>query len=719
MNNLFNILTKFLKFILLTVTLAYLFSLKLNNEVFASIDSCTALVNPNSMTVSSTSLLYFSVTNNSSTNNVLWVKITKPSADFTVNGGSAGGWNSTSNDESVTFAGGSSIVALSSGTFPVNVTAGGGVITSSNWTVQVSDSVDGASPTTCTGNTGVAITEAPAAGDTTPPTITNLTISDVSQTSVKISWNTDEVATTVVQYGTTDELGSTNSNSSLSFTHSVTLENLSANTTYYYNVQSADAAGNITESGNNTFVSSKAATTSTTTVTTTTTVTKTISDAVLPSLKVNTDFTKTYQVAPEIIGSASDDKGVSRIDYSIDDGKNWLTAEMSGKVGDKSVSYSFAPNVYDDGNYKIRVRAIDTTGNIQISKRYELIIDRLPPQVGAVTFALGPLILKNNFLTGIEYDVFATAIGGAIELEMEFENGEETKLSKNEESGIWKGKIKFDTEGENKILISAIDGGGTEVTKELTVIMIGPGKTKIDSEIKVFYFDQVLNEFSLWDGGAYNQENPIQTNENGEYGLFLPAGKYYLEIGGPSYKTLRSQIFEIDSPTPINANFDLEEIKSVQIGRFKLRIPYIIKSVPIVFGEETGVRNEETGEQIGQEFPDLGETNFRGKNSIIYLTNSFLPEISDQIQILDRFSEDKRINIATILIHESDAKAEIVKRKGEYKIPISGDADGILVEPLQINHLPLILFLDKRGIVTSVLDDHLVEEEIVKFILGS
>ena len=87
--------------------------------------------------------------------------------------------------------------------------------------------------------------------DTTPPTIENVASSNITYDSATITWDTDEVSDSVVNYGTSPALGSTESDVIKVISHSITLTGLSASTTYYYEVKSTDCAGNATVDNNN------------------------------------------------------------------------------------------------------------------------------------------------------------------------------------------------------------------------------------------------------------------------------------------------------------------------------------------------------------------------------------------------------------------------------------------------------------------------------------
>ena len=81
--------------------------------------------------------------------------------------------------------------------------------------------------------------------DTTPPVISDLTDAEVTATTAKITWTTDEPATSQVEYGTTDAYGSeTSPDTGLSTAHSVTLQNLAQDTEYHFRAKSKDESGN-------------------------------------------------------------------------------------------------------------------------------------------------------------------------------------------------------------------------------------------------------------------------------------------------------------------------------------------------------------------------------------------------------------------------------------------------------------------------------------------
>jgi len=91
--------------------------------------------------------------------------------------------------------------------------------------------------------------------DTTPPTITAVSVHDITASSVTITWTTSEAATSEVDYGLSKTYDLSSVDSKLVTSHSVTLNSklIVSGTTYHFAVKSADAAGNVATGTDNTF----------------------------------------------------------------------------------------------------------------------------------------------------------------------------------------------------------------------------------------------------------------------------------------------------------------------------------------------------------------------------------------------------------------------------------------------------------------------------------
>lgn len=107
-------------------------------------------------------------------------------------------------------------------------------------------------------SSSITVTVNNTAVDTTPPTISSV-IASTTSTTATVTWTTNEMSTTQVEYGpTTSYVFSTPLLTVLSTGHAAVISNLQTNTFYHYRVKSRDAAGNLAVSGDNTFFTSSA-----------------------------------------------------------------------------------------------------------------------------------------------------------------------------------------------------------------------------------------------------------------------------------------------------------------------------------------------------------------------------------------------------------------------------------------------------------------------------
>ena len=95
--------------------------------------------------------------------------------------------------------------------------------------------------------------------DSVDPTISSVSV-DAAKTTATIKWVTTELATSTVNYGTTDSYGSASTSDTYTIQHAVTLTGLTANTEYNYQISSADANGNTVTGTNRTFTTLTAST---------------------------------------------------------------------------------------------------------------------------------------------------------------------------------------------------------------------------------------------------------------------------------------------------------------------------------------------------------------------------------------------------------------------------------------------------------------------------
>ncbi|MBE0480231.1 MAG: fibronectin type III domain-containing protein [Dehalococcoidia bacterium] len=81
-----------------------------------------------------------------------------------------------------------------------------------------------------------------------PPSISEVIVSDITDTSATVSWTTNQKADSAVYYGNTTSLGYTAADSNFTYEHSVHLTGLNPNTVYYSRVGSTNGDGYTSES---------------------------------------------------------------------------------------------------------------------------------------------------------------------------------------------------------------------------------------------------------------------------------------------------------------------------------------------------------------------------------------------------------------------------------------------------------------------------------------
>lgn len=107
-----------------------------------------------------------------------------------------------------------------------------------------------------------------AAEDAVPPNISNITVTNVTTSSATIKWNTDELATSLVRFGTSTNYGLFATSSLLAINHWLGINGLATTTPYHFSVSSSDVFGNTATSTDRTFTTLSTTTppTATTTV---------------------------------------------------------------------------------------------------------------------------------------------------------------------------------------------------------------------------------------------------------------------------------------------------------------------------------------------------------------------------------------------------------------------------------------------------------------------
>lgn len=715
-----------------------------------AINNCSVTQKTRSMDSNQQQTLNFDITNQASTN-IVWVKISAPSG-FTINGAQASGFSVSVSSSEVVFSGGS-INPTSNLSFQVEIRSGNSAQSPSSFSVQTSDTSNGDSPYACSGNTSVEIT-----GQGLVVTLSNITVSDITATEATVTWNTSMAATSKVDVYNNGNLVLSRTNTNQATSHRIILTGLTPTTSYYYQVFSTDSSGFTASSGNNTFLTlasstqtsgpaESPATTSGGSETTSGSINqgssnsrklrkptnntprptyKPMPDTQSPKAKVATNFEKSYRIAPKISGIAEDNEGIKSVDYSIDNGESWLPVTLKNEKSSR-VEFDFTPQDLPDGNYNIRFRAKDLSGNIGVSDPETLVIDILPPQIGIGAISLGPHIINPNqngeifLLEGQEYKITLSSIGGPISIDLisslDKKDAPERvfSLSKDKNNNLWGGIILFEGKGDTKLTAKTVDGNGNRSEKVINNLKLasagqvldGNKKAIDDALVSVFVFNPNSNSFKLWDGSSFGQNNPQKTDQLGKYKLILPEGKYYLEVKKPGYKKLLTKLFSVQNTSFVNSNFSLQPGGEINLGPLNFLFDIFIKKQAV----ELNNNLNPTGTNIDKKGLKIASLRIKNQNpiydfsaddkSILTVLNSWSPQTFDQLKYLQEASSNLKLETVVVMPHESKAKVELFTKKGNYQIAILPDPEGKIIGQLDTTFVPTHYYLEK-GVLQNI-----------------
>ncbi len=206
-------------------------------------------------------------------------------------------------------------------------------------------------------------TPPPPPNDTTPPVLSGISATGISGSGATITWTTNEVSDTQVEYGATTSYGQTTTlNTSLVTSHSTTLANLSISTLYHYRVRSRDAAGNLALSPDYTFT------------------TNTSSDTTPPTISA--------VAAGGISGSGAtvtwttNEASDTQLEYGLTMNYGQTTTLNTARV---TAHNAILSNLFTGTLYHYRVRSRDAAGNLALSVNYTFTtLDTTPPSISGV-----------------------------------------------------------------------------------------------------------------------------------------------------------------------------------------------------------------------------------------------------------------------------------------------------------------------------------------------
>lgn len=187
------------------------------------------------------------------------------------------------------------------------------------------------------------VSDIPEGRYTTPPAIVSGPLVTPDSFSTNVVWEMERDTTSFVQFGLTEELGEEQGESELIEDHSVNVEGLQPETTYYYRIKSVDIDGNV----------------ATSTITTFTT---------LQAPRVSEVVASDVKLFDALITWETNKPTTTQIDYGTTTDYGFTVADTSGSL--TTTHTMKLENLLDGTTYHFRPTGLDSTGNSPESSDY-------------------------------------------------------------------------------------------------------------------------------------------------------------------------------------------------------------------------------------------------------------------------------------------------------------------------------------------------------------
>jgi len=192
------------------------------------------------------------------------------------------------------------------------------------------------------------------------PIIGNLSVSNISTDSATISWTTDQPADSLIEYWTSISYGQSTADSTLTTSHSLSLTNLTPNTTYHFRVASKNASGISSSSTDRTFTTLPLPQAITLTITSPSdgeTITR--SDITVRGTITNSAGNETGVTVNGMVAAVYGNEFIAN-HVPLTEGSNTITVAATDTAGN-TVTKSITVNAVTTGNY-IRLSANPESG---------------------------------------------------------------------------------------------------------------------------------------------------------------------------------------------------------------------------------------------------------------------------------------------------------------------------------------------------------------------
>jgi peroxiredoxin len=694
--------------------------------------SCNANINDSSVLAGSAVDFQVTITNTGSSP-INWIRVTQPSANFSFNSSYSPGWSDSGNN-SYAYESGNSLMPGSTTIVYINAQINVGVSESANWIVDVSDD-GGASTSSCTGNLTTSIS---------PPSALNILdiwVNNLSSSSARINWTTDQPSTTKIRYGLDNNYTiDIPENTILVTDHYVDLTSLSPGTIYYYMISGTDVDNNTVSSDGNTFTTLGMSEQSNVPVQYKQNVNPANNggqDKRPPTIQMSLP-SKVNKLAPQYVGLAVDDNGIALIEYSADNGLNWLVVDNINGLGGRQADFSFTPINLEDGDYLLLVRAVDVSGNSVTTESINLVIDNLAPHLGGIVIYLGSQVVSPGDVSDYEviddtdYRMTLGFVGGPNIVSVTAIKSENTSVRqefsmvKSTSTGLWSGSLVFQEAGRFSLQVQAEDGAGNKINTALRDIVVKSSARVMDNSgpipgarVAVYTKELQTNSWILWDSQDYSQANPKNLQDDGSYNIFLPPGEYYLKFTAPSYKDVISNIFKLDQPTIVSKAVKMKKRPGVSVAGLDIRIPWPSfrpsLSIDIKSSPTSLVINNlyvPSFELKRTDNTTVSLISILGKPTIMIFGSTWGPVARQQMSVAQSIDAEQ-INVISIVSGESLSSISAYARQSDIRHGIVADIDNKLISQMPSSMLPTTYFINRQGVIEGMSSRLLTKQEMI------
>lgn len=361
-----------------------------------------------------------------------------------------------------------------------------------------------------------------------PPAITNVTATNITASSAKITWTTNQAASSQVQYGKTTSYGSTTPlDSTLVTSHTADITGLQSGTTYHYKVTSANANGSTT-SADFTFTTNGSV----------------VISNVQTTNMLATSVTVTW---------TTNETSTSQVEYGTTTAYGSTTVLDTNKVTSHSVNLSgLTPGTL----YHFRVKS-DNTGGLSVSGDYTFTTNSLPVISNVKSNVLTDKTATVTWVTNqpastqVEYGV-TTSYGSSTTLDTAKVTSHTVSLSSltantlyhyrvlssNDNGDVVSGDYTFTTLG--KPIISNIQSVTTSTTATITWTTNHPSDSTVKYGLTTAYGSQGVSP-------TYVTDHTITLT-----GLTAQKTYHYQCVSVNAYGTATSADYTFTTQTPVS-----------------------------------------------------------------------------------------------------------------------------------------------------------------------